>query len=273
MSIIDQGDPKAIAIFNCCVEGNDTLRLAICLQGVSTNGGRYVRVNSCILISIPINLVVGHAKYARISVRPGEVAQSANRISWSSVAEVLETKIAQKYQSSSELQNFEHRLRISHSDFQAISSAGSGVQSKVSEDVADMFGTRFDFPDPDFWPVPIAAHGLPKQLGKTTTSHNLDRGPATLLDSHAYHSPSILCDSFINYPGSSWLPPPQGQQRADTRPEARHLERNKPEESQVKEEEKRRVTSSRSKRKPGETPESQERSRKTAKQDPKRRST
>jgi hypothetical protein len=112
IKILDKDDDRIIAILNCHDSEDPEKWLAICLQDVSTNGGRYVRVRSHSLESVPLRVVVALAKYASISVRQGERADRADMTLPESWNEELSSAAENKYRSPGILQDLAERLAI-----------------------------------------------------------------------------------------------------------------------------------------------------------------
>jgi hypothetical protein len=73
LPIIQKTDRRVLAILNCADLGQENNeRIAIWLRDVSTNGGRYVRVERQTLKRIPLSTVLMEAGYASISATKGE---------------------------------------------------------------------------------------------------------------------------------------------------------------------------------------------------------
>jgi hypothetical protein len=82
LPIIKKGDRKVLAILNCTdISDEVDQRMAIWLRDVSTNGGRYIRVERQKLERIPLSTVLRSAKYASISSPIGEDEDETNIIS------------------------------------------------------------------------------------------------------------------------------------------------------------------------------------------------
>lgn len=70
---IPKEDRRFIVILNCCRMGNeDKERIAIWLRDVSTNGGRYVRIERQMLEDVPMGTILESATYSTISAIKGE---------------------------------------------------------------------------------------------------------------------------------------------------------------------------------------------------------
>ncbi|KAH4301964.1 hypothetical protein HBH98_189090 [Parastagonospora nodorum] len=128
LSVVDRRDRRVIAVLNCRKIGNNMMRLAVCLQDVSTNGGRYVRVRSHMLVSIPLRLVVALAKYASISVRQEECAQQANMSLPNSLDERLYSVVECKYNSAILLSDLARRISQSEPEDRAMTSVEYSCQ-------------------------------------------------------------------------------------------------------------------------------------------------
>jgi hypothetical protein len=75
LPIIQKEDRRVLAILNCSDLGQeDEERIAIWLRDVSTNGGRYIRVERQKLERIPLSTVLMSAMYSSISATKGEDA-------------------------------------------------------------------------------------------------------------------------------------------------------------------------------------------------------
>jgi hypothetical protein len=73
LPIIQKSDRRVLAILNCADIGQeDNERIAIWLRDVSTNGGRYIRVERQTLKRMPLSTVLMEAGYASISAIKGE---------------------------------------------------------------------------------------------------------------------------------------------------------------------------------------------------------
>jgi hypothetical protein len=82
LPIIKKGDRKVLAILNCTdISDEVDQRMAIWLRDVSTNGGRYIRVERQKLERVPLSTVLRSAKYASISSPIGEDEDETNFIS------------------------------------------------------------------------------------------------------------------------------------------------------------------------------------------------
>jgi hypothetical protein len=80
LPIIKKEDRKVLAILNCAdIRDEGDQRIAIWLRDVSTNGGRYIRIERQKLERIPLSTVLKSARYASISSPIGEDEDVTNK--------------------------------------------------------------------------------------------------------------------------------------------------------------------------------------------------